>query len=126
MLFEIPTGVIADTWGRRASYLIGTITLFVSTLLYLWMWQIKAPFYGWALSSAFLGLGFTFFSGATEAWIVDAMHATGYEGSMEPVFAKGQIVAGAAMLSGIVAPPRPTITISSRVCTRCKTSSMMR
>ena len=63
MLFEVPTGVVADTWGRRASYLIGTITLLVSTLLYLWMWQVQAPFYGWALSSVFLGLGFTFFSG---------------------------------------------------------------
>jgi MFS family permease len=90
MLFEIPTGIVADTWGRRASYLIGTITLLISTFLYLWMWQIKAPFYGWALSSAFLGLGFTFFSGATEAWIVDAMEATGYKGPMEAVFAKGK------------------------------------
>tara|TARA_Y100000590_G_scaffold243521_1_gene273784 strand:- start:2 stop:235 length:234 start_codon:yes stop_codon:yes gene_type:complete len=77
MLFEVPTGVVADTWGRRASYMIGSITLLVSTLLYLWMWRVQAPFYGWALSSMFLGLGFTFFSGATEAWIVDAMKATG-------------------------------------------------
>ena len=103
MLFEVPTGVVADTWGRRASYMIGTITLLVSTLLYLWMWQVQAPFYGWALSSVFLGLGFTFFSGATEAWIVDAMKATGYDGPMEKVFARGQVVAGVAMLSGSLA-----------------------
>src|SRR2546426_4267130 len=35
VLFEIPTGVVADTVGRRASYLLGSATLFVSTLLYL-------------------------------------------------------------------------------------------
>ena len=103
MLFEVPTGVVADTWGRRASYMIGSITLLVSTLLYLWMWRVQAPFYGWALSSMFLGLGFTFFSGATEAWIVDAMKATGYDGPMEKVFARGQVVAGVAMLSGSLA-----------------------
>ena len=31
VLFEIPTGVVADTWGRRTSYLLGTITLASST-----------------------------------------------------------------------------------------------
>ena len=28
MLFEVPTGIVADTVGRRASYLLGTVTLF--------------------------------------------------------------------------------------------------
>ncbi|HTE58293.1 MAG TPA: MFS transporter [Verrucomicrobiae bacterium] len=102
VLFEIPTGVIADTWGRRASYLLGVITLMGSTLLYLYMWQISGPFWGWAVSSMLLGLGFTFFSGATEAWLVDALHATGFTGQLESVFAKGQIVGGVAMLSGSV------------------------
>ena len=27
VLFEVPTGVVADTVGRRASYLLGTATL---------------------------------------------------------------------------------------------------
>src|ERR687886_2109078 len=31
VLFEIPTGVVADTLGRKASYLLGTVTLSVST-----------------------------------------------------------------------------------------------
>jgi hypothetical protein len=33
VLFEVPTGVVADTEGRRASYPLGTVTLIVSTLL---------------------------------------------------------------------------------------------
>src|SRR4026209_1299856 len=73
MLFEVPTGVIADTRVRRTSYLLGTLTLAVSTLLYLFLWQVSAPFWAWALTSAVLGLGFTFFSGAVEAWLVDAL-----------------------------------------------------
>jgi MFS family permease len=103
VLFEIPTGVLADTRGRRASYLAGTLVLTVSTLLYLWMWRITAPFWAWAVSSALLGLGFTFFSGAVQAWLVDALHATGFDGKLEKVFARGEIVEGAAMLAGSVA-----------------------
>jgi len=102
VLFEVPTGVVADTWGRRASYLLGSVTLAVSTVLYWLAWQAHAPFWAWAATSVLLGLGFTFFSGATEAWLVDALKFTGFKGNLETVFAKGQIVAGAAMLSGSV------------------------
>jgi MFS family permease len=103
VIFEIPTGIVADFWGRRLSYLLGAITLMVSTLAYVFFWTFEAPFWMWALVSIFLGLGFTFFSGATEAWLVDAMEASGYTGDLEPVFAKGQISIGAAMLLGSVA-----------------------
>lgn len=106
MIFEVPTGVVADTRGRRTSYLLGTLTLAISTLLYLLMWQMSAPFWAWALSSALLGLGFTFFSGAVEAWLVDALTFSGYlreGGTLESVLAKGEIVEGIAMLGGSVA-----------------------
>jgi MFS family permease len=103
VLFEIPTGVTADIRGRRFSYLVGTLTLTLATLLYLLMWRISAPFWAWALASALLGLGFTFFSGAMEAWLVDALTASGFTGRLDSVFAKGEIVEGAAMLSGSVA-----------------------
>jgi MFS family permease len=102
VLFEVPTGVVADTWGRRTSYLLGTLTLAVTTLLYYVMWRVEAPFVLWAIVSALLGLGFTFFSGAVEAWLVDALHFAGYEGTLEAVFGRGQMVAGVAMLGGSV------------------------
>jgi MFS family permease len=102
VLFEVPTGVVADTRGRRFSYLLGAATLLVSTLLYLVMWLAHAPFIGWALASALLGLGFTFFSGATEAWLVDALKATGHTGDLETVFGRAQTASGAAMLLGSV------------------------
>jgi MFS family permease len=101
--FEVPTGVIADTWGRRASYLLGTLTLAGSTLLYYFMWQTSAPFWAWAAVSMLIGLGFTFFSGAVEAWLVDALHFAEYDGELEAVFGRGQIVGGVAMLGGSVA-----------------------
>src|ERR687894_2890231 len=103
VLFEVPTGIVADTVGRRASYLLGTLTLAASTLLYVLLWQMGAPFWQWAVVSVLIGLGFTFFSGAVEAWLVDPLTATGFEGELETVFGRGQIVSGAAMLTGSVA-----------------------
>ena len=67
------------------------------------LWQLRSPFVWWAIVSALLGLGFTFFSGATEAWLVDALTATRFDGQLEGVFARGQVVGGAMMLSGSVA-----------------------
>ena len=103
VLFEVPTGIVADMRGRRASYLLGAATLLVSTLLYHGMWWLRGPFWAWAVISMLLGLGFTFFSGATEAWLVDGLKATNYRGTLESAFAKGQIAQGAAMLGGTLA-----------------------
>ena len=102
VLFEIPTGVVADTRGRRYSFLVGTFSLLVSTVLYWVMWATRAPFWGWAIASILIGLGFTFFSGATEAWLVDALADAGFTGQLETVFGRAQVATGAAMLGGSV------------------------
>src|SRR5919199_4733087 len=54
VLFEVPTGIVADGVGRRASYLLGTVTLAGSTLLYVLLWEMEAPFWAWAVASALL------------------------------------------------------------------------
>ena len=41
VLFEIPTGVVADRWGRRVSFLCGTLTLAATTGLYVLLWQLR-------------------------------------------------------------------------------------
>ena len=102
VIFEIPTGVVADVVGRRASYLWGTVTLGVSTALYLALWAAQSPLWMWIVVSALLGLGFTFFSGATEAWLVDALAATGGETQLEEIFGRAAVVGGVAMLVGSV------------------------
>lgn len=102
VIFEIPTGVVADTAGRKVSYLLGTITLSVTTGLYWMLWLWHAPFAWWAIVSVLLGLGFTFFSGAVDAWLVDALTSTGYTGSWEAVFGRGLAVTGIAMFAGSV------------------------
>lgn len=102
VLFEVPTGIVADIKGRRLSYILGTLILATATLLYFLAWQTQAPFWAWAVSSILLAVGYTFFSGATEAWLVDALAFAGHKGDLESVFAKRQMVDGVAMLIGSV------------------------
>jgi MFS family permease len=101
-LFEIPTGIVADTVGRRASFLLSVVIVFAGTLGYVGVWAAGGGLFLFCAVSVFLGLGYTFYSGAVEAWLVDALEATGFEGQLDRVFARGSMVTGTAMLIGTV------------------------
>src|SRR5258707_15297490 len=75
VLFEVPTGVVADTRGRRFSFLLGAGTLMPTTPLYLFMWQIPARPLGRAAPSVPPGPGFPLFSAAAAARLGPAPHA---------------------------------------------------
>ena len=102
LLFEIPTGVVADTAGRRLSFLLSLIVLAITTLLYVGLAQAEAGLVAFSLVSLLMGLGFTFYSGAMEAWLVDALRFNGYEGGLDTIFSRAQFISGAAMLVGTV------------------------
>jgi MFS family permease len=102
VIFEIPTGVVADTSGRRRSFLLSAVTLLVATLGYVAISAVGGGLLLFVAASIVLGLGFCFYSGAVEAWLVDALKATGYQGQLDRVFARGEMVSGAAMLVGSV------------------------
>jgi MFS family permease len=100
MVFEVPTGVVADTTGRRVSLILSMLILVLSTLLYVFV-----PIWGWGMpgflfASALLGLGYTFQTGAMEAWLVDALDSTGWALPKERVFSWGQIAMGIGMVAG--------------------------
>ena len=66
-LLEIPTGVVADVYSRRLSIIIGTALLGVSCIL-----LGSIPFFlAILLSHVIAGAGYTFLSGAAQAWIAD-------------------------------------------------------
>lgn len=102
VIFEIPTGVIADTLGRRVSFLLSVSVLGATTLMYVGLAQVEAGVVAFAAVSVGMGLGFTFYSGAMEAWLVDALAVTGYRGVLDRVFARGQQITGTAMLVGTI------------------------
>ncbi len=100
IIFEVPTGVLADTIGRRASVLIGMVSLFVSTLMYVAAWAYDWGLVGFIAASVVLGFGWTCQTGAVDAWLVDALDYTGYPGRKDRIFARGGMVAGVSMLVG--------------------------
>src|SRR5919109_513657 len=101
-LFEVPTGVVADTRGRRISFLLSESILLVGTLAYVGVAAIHGGLLLFCLAGVILGLGFTFYSGAVEAWLVDALRASGFRDELDRVFARGGIVASVAMIVGTV------------------------
>jgi MFS family permease len=100
VIFEVPTGVVADTIGRRVSYLLAVGTILVSTLLYVWFGLAGYGLWPFAAASALLGVGYTFYTGAVDAWMVDALHSVSYEGKLEPIFARYGMTFGVSMLVG--------------------------
>jgi MFS family permease len=100
IVFEVPTGVIADTIGRRASFLIGIASLIVATLGYVASSVFHWGLAGFIVFSVLLGFGFTCQTGAVDAWMVDALDAKGFSGSKDRVFARSGVFTGVAMLIG--------------------------
>ena len=101
-LFEVPTGIVADTRGRRASFLLSVSLLIVGTLAYVAVGDYGGGMTGIVVASIVLGLGYTFYSGAVEAWLVDALKSTGYSDPVDRVLARGSAVSSIAMLIGSV------------------------
>ncbi len=66
-VFEIPTGVVADVFSRRLSIIIGMFVMGLGFVV-----EGSFPFFApILLAQVIWGLGYTFTSGATEAWISD-------------------------------------------------------
>jgi DHA3 family tetracycline resistance protein-like MFS transporter len=70
-VFEVPTGVVADTYSRRLSLVIGYLGMGVAWLA---VGLVSAPWLIIALWAAW-GLAYTFTSGAEQAWIADEVGA---------------------------------------------------
>lgn len=73
-LFEIPTGVVADVYSRRLSIIIGTFVMGGAYLLEGFVPYLGGvvPFFALvALAEVVRGIGWTFMSGAGEAWVTD-------------------------------------------------------
>ena len=67
LIFEIPTGVVADAYSKRASVVVGVFLIGGGFVL----WGAIPRFETVLLANAIWGLGFTFTSGAWEAWLTD-------------------------------------------------------
>jgi DHA3 family tetracycline resistance protein-like MFS transporter len=92
-LFEVPTGVIADVHSRRLSIIIGYILMGVGFLVE----GLFPAFLPILLAQMIWGLGYTFTSGATQAWISDEIG----EGEANKLFLRATRVGLFASLIGM-------------------------
>jgi DHA3 family tetracycline resistance protein-like MFS transporter len=93
LLFEIPTGVVADVYSRRLSVIIGFALVGVGSIVE-GSFQI---FEVVLLSQLIMGVGFTFTSGAEDAWITDEIG----EKRVGQAYLRGSQVGQVAFLIGI-------------------------
>ena len=92
-LFEAPTGILADVYSRRLSVIIGVALMGIGFVI-----EGSFPFFAAVLLNQVLwGLGYTFTSGATEAWLADEIG----EEAAGPVFLRGSQVGQIASLLAI-------------------------
>ena len=66
-MFEVPTGIVADVYSRRLSIIIGYLLMGIGFLVE----GFFPSFLPILLAQVIWGLGYTFTSGATQAWITD-------------------------------------------------------
>lgn len=93
-LSEIPTGIVADVYSRRLSTIIGYALLGVAFIL-----QGLIPAFGAILAgNAVWGLGYTFTSGAYDAWLADEIGV----GNIGNAFLRGAQIDRIAALAGII------------------------
>jgi len=92
-LFEIPTGIVADLYSRKLSVMIGVILTGIGFMI-----EGLFPTFGMVLFAQFVwGSGYTFISGAREAWLADEI---GKE-KAGAAFMKGYQAASIGVLVGI-------------------------
>jgi DHA3 family tetracycline resistance protein-like MFS transporter len=92
--FEVPTGIVADLYSRRLSVIVGFALMGCGFTL-----EGSIPTFAAVLGSQVLwGIGYTFTSGASDAWVTDEMG----EAQMAPVFLRGTQVALVASIVGVI------------------------
>ena len=92
-VFEVPTGIVADVYSRRLSIIIGYVLMGLGFLVE----GFFPAFLPILLAQVIWGLGYTFTSGATQAWITDEIG----EDDANKLFMRGTQVGLFASLLGM-------------------------
>lgn len=101
---DIPTGVLADRWGRKSLMIIGLASLFLSSLTY---GSAHSPDI-YLIGTVFFGMALATINGATQALTYDTLKETGSHESYNKIYGRitATLAAGAGsglLLSGYLA-----------------------
>jgi len=98
-VLEVPTGVVADFFGRKMSVVVGTFISSMAFLCYFFSYDLI----GFMLSETIMAVGACFISGALDAWVKDTLDYNGYEGKIGAIYSKSEIVINlSVMASGVI------------------------
>ena len=95
---EVPTGIVADTFGRKTSLAIGTALMGTSSLA--WVFAPTLPLI--MVAYICLGIGFTFLSGAEDALFYESAQLAGRGGDYTRLVGRvGATMTGALALGSV-------------------------
>ncbi len=98
-LFEIPTGAIADLYGRKRSLVLSNVVFALGFFYY----SVGRGFWQFVLAEVVIALAVTMTSGAFRAWVVDSLQQCGWRGSLVGLFRwEGRAVKIAALVGGLL------------------------
>jgi MFS family permease len=111
MLMEVPTGIIADRFGRKTSRILGRVMAMLGTLLMI----AAGSFWGFAAAIVLTALSYNLESGAGDALVYDSLIQCGKEAGYMKVKGRQEICFQAAQMislvgSGIIATFDYTLT----------------
>ena len=87
-VMEIPTGIVADLWGRRLSRLLGRIIFLISLGIMFWSYSFTLQLIGFIITA----IGYNLESGAGEALLYDSMKELGIEEQYKKTAGKNNFV----------------------------------
>ncbi|MFA6429826.1 MAG: MFS transporter [Patescibacteria group bacterium] len=96
MVAEVPTGMLADTRGRRWSVQMGMVAWMLSGVMYVWV----SGFWSAVIAEVVGGIGQAFISGSLNAWITDALHMRDNQVERKRVFGNGEAIKRVFLLLG--------------------------
>jgi len=98
-LLEIPTGAVADLWGRKFSFILSSIINGIGFFVY----SMADSFSGFIIAEIIIALGMTLMSGALRAWLVDSLHFVGWNGRLIKIFhLEGRVINLARLSGGLI------------------------
>lgn len=105
LVFEVPTGVVADVYSRRLSIIIGFFLMGVGFLV-----EGIFPIFSMILLAQVLwGIGYTFTSGATQAWLSDEI---GEENANRAILRGNRFDLVGALVGMLIAIPLGNVAVN--------------
>jgi MFS family permease len=98
VIFEFPTGIFADKYGRKKSILLS----FLLTSLIFIFWFFSKDFYFLLVLSIFWGIAYTFQSGAKESLMIDSLKLDDNDSLRTKVFSKISIFGQVGFIIGSI------------------------